>query len=431
MSLSPLFTDHMVLQRQKPVRLFGTGEGRVRVSFLEEERETDCVNGRWSVLLSPREAGGPYELTVRIGDECVVLRDILVGEVWLAGGQSNMALPLRQSYQGEEEATDCPALRFFTVPCPAPESETPAASPWTVCTRETSLERSAVGYHFARSLGRALNVPVGILECSVGASRIESWIPRERLEGTDLDLSVLLRYTDALQFFNANGYLYEHMLQRVIPYTLRGFLWYQGESNRGVYDTPLYARQFRVLADAWREAFGDEALPFLTVELAPFENNEIPPVWARMRLQQALAAKTVENTRMITINDLGDPADIHPARKKEVGERLALAARRAVWGEDVEYRGPEAEHVDYKGGRAYVHFAHAENGLEVRGPLEELRIARADGIFYPAEWSLEGRVLCVHNPYIPDPAHVSYAYTNAPSIHLFNTEGFPASPFRF
>lgn len=431
LTLAPVFGDHMVLQRDLPIRIFGWGKGSGAITFLGETRNITAGEKGWSVLFPALPAGGPYEMTLRLDGETRTLRDILIGEVWLAGGQSNMEALLKDMAADPGMEKDIPQVRCITLPHPtAPD----LPEIWRPCTWEAAQDMTAVGYAFARCLHETLAVPVGIVSCNQGASRVESWTDPALLEEAGLRLPPEDTHEDEKVFaFNPPGYLYENMLLKVAPYGIRGVIWYQGESNRGCREADGYAARFLLMEQNWRRLWDNSRLPFLTVQLAPF--GDVPhhgvETWPILREQQLAAADADPFTAMVTIGDVGDRTDIHPRRKWPVGLRLALAARTMVYGERLEYCGPVVREMRVEGGRAALRFDHADSGLRLDGPLTDLVLLDEEGAVYPGQARIrEDGLLEVWNDRLPRPAEVRLGYANWYVMPLFNGDGLPASPFR-
>ena len=268
LTLAPVFGDHMVLQRDLPIRIFGWGKGSGAITFLGETRNITAGEKGWSVLFPALPAGGPYEMTLRLDGETRTLRDILIGEVWLAGGQSNMEALLKDMAADPGMEKDIPQVRCITLPPPtAPD----LPGIWRPCTWEAAQDLTAGGSAFARCLHETLAGPVGIVSCNQGASRVESWTDPALLEEAGLRLPPEDTHEDEKVFaFNPPGYLYENMLLKVAPYGIRGVIWYQGESNRGCREADGYAARFLLMEQNWRRLWDNSRLPFLTVQLAPF-----------------------------------------------------------------------------------------------------------------------------------------------------------------
>jgi sialate O-acetylesterase len=476
-----LFSDHMVLQRDMPVPVWGTaGPGETVTVTLNGQTQstTTAPDGRWMVRLHKLAAGGPYEMQVA-GKNTVVLHDVLVGEVWLAAGQSNMAFTVSHKaefYAGmlDEDkviaAANYPDIRMFTpdtVKALTPQES--VIGTWKVCSPQTVGAFSAIGYLFARELEERLHVPVGIVIVAFGASTAESWLPREAL-ASDPRLEPMLDRFDALESFYKshphatvgeappaplplNGHpaapstllrdpaedqhqptvMFNGMLHPVIPYAIRGALWYQGESIVGVAaGVALYPHVMETLVENWRALWGEGDFPFYAVELAPLENISNNPV---VREQQAKILNLPNTGLAITI-DVGDPTNVHPKNKEPVGHRLALIALAQTYGEKVEDSGPVYASMKIEGHAIRIHFTHTAGGLVARnGPLIGFAIAgsgsKIDQQFVPAQATIEGDTVVVHSESVPRPVAVRYAWANYPAgANLYNAAGLPAAPFR-
>jgi sialate O-acetylesterase len=644
--LAPIFTDHMVLQRQQPIRVWGWAAPQttlsLRLDTLEAHTQADA-DGRWMVTLPPLEAGGPYTLEVRAGATSLRIRDVLIGEVWLASGQSNMEMPLlprdagwspKDSVLGATEAirqANCDQIRLLTVERAV--ALTPQATfngTWKVCSSETLPTFSAVAYFFGKTLHDSLSVPIGLILSSWGGTPAEAWVDREhlrelpdfrdlvaRLEATEpvlheleawraqltqrevppppdttfwatlelddrryaqtalndtLTMMLPTRWEDTKlgafdgvvwfqktvevpegwigrnlilelgpiddmdrTYFNGQqvggyqqlGYwetprryripaelvkrqnliavrvidtqgggglwgqpeqlrlypegqpevalslagswrylpvaelvgrwlyvfgegarsyagrpklpialgsntpttLFNGMIYPLIPFSIRGVIWYQGESNVG--RAGQYERLFPMLIQCWRKHWNLGDFPFYFVQIAPYDYG--PQARAqRLREAQLRTMLRVPNTGMVVTTDVGDDRNIHPARKQEVGQRLALWALANTYGrEDIVFSGPIYERMTREGNRIRLHFRYAEGGLVLRQPVADaFVVAGADRVFYPAHVRVEGNTLVAWSPQVPNPQAVRYAWSNTPHAVLFNQAGLPASPFR-
>lgn len=422
-----LFTDHMVLQRDVPAPVWGTAEAGTRVEVALAGRRKSAVadaDGRWKLALDPMPAGGPYELA--IGPR--VLRDVWVGEVWLCSGQSNMAWPVRLSAEPEREiaAAKHPRIRFFTVPqrvSDAPQMDVEGA--WRVCDPGTIATFSAVAYHFARELRETEDVAFGLIHAAVGATRAQAWV-------SPAALATVPKFQPVPNDPIPSSGLYHGMIAPLIPYATRGTIWYQGEGNVG---SPfVYRDLFPALIRSWREAWGRGDTPFLYVQLAGHLKRREPGAesyWAYLRESQA-AALALPKTGMATAVDIGDELDIHPKNKREVGRRLALAARAIAYGKkDVVFSGPVFESLRLDGSALRVSFRHAGGGLLAKGGAPKgFALAGADQRCVWAEAKIEGEHVRVWSPEVPKPLELRYAWADNPEGTLTNREGLPALPFR-
>ena len=492
--LPSLFSDHMVLQQGKFLPIWGEGSGKVCVQLGDQRAYTLCEDGRWQLTLSPMAAGGPYTMTVQDENSSVCITDVMIGEVWLAAGQSNMEHPTF----AVEDGLACAAasanerIRFFTVPRRTKsdftghrwhfESVAAVDTGWSVCTEETMLHFSAIGAFFAQLLEKAEQTAVGIISCNFGGSGIEAWIPREPILthpalgkireqynaclGT-LDLKAYerqyakfeeaveaeCRTWDAFAFLKEHGpsvfarkdpfrwppepfpapywpswpgVLYRHMVQRVIPYSIRGVLWYQGENN--VNDSENYDILFSLLVSAGRRAWGD-GLPFLTVQLAPFGYGS-PEVYPQMVERQIAASRRIPGVAMITTSDLGECDNIHPLKKQPMAQRLFLAAESQVYHKSVEYSGPIYREARRIGEKVELRFDHADSGLVCQEEVSELYIADGNGQLVPAKAELSGSTMLVWAESVPCPMEVRMGFCNNCTINLYNGDGLVAAPFR-
>jgi len=472
-----LFTAGAVLQRERPVPIWGTGSEGERVSVTIGERRAVTVsrNGRWSVFLPPLAAGGPYTLTIA-GHNRIVLRDVLVGDVYLCSGQSNMEWPLSLARNGAEAVSDArdPQLHLFSVPkSVSDEPLTDMSGMWQPCTPESARGFSATAYFFGRSLRKHLGVPIGLIQSTWSGTPAEAWTSRATLASIPM-LSPLLAahdaekaaYRKALADFertreadtrpadaappegaplkaspkppvdstdkNSPTALYNSMIAPLAPYAIRGVVLYQGEANVGA--AFQYQTLFPALIANWRADWHEEDMPFLFVQIAPFLRRQETPgdsAWAELREAQRLTSRTVQNTGMAVITDLGDETDIHPRDKQPVGERLALLARSLVYGEEVEAYGPVYDSARVEDDHIVVHFLHA-NGLRAAegGALRGFTIAGEDGIFVNAAAVVHGDSVTVSSPQTPHPIAVRYGWADYPEGNLWNAAGLPASPFR-
>lgn len=477
-TLAPLFQDHAVLQRDQPVPVWGRAAGGERVTVYfhgQAVSTTAAADGRWIVYLGALAASStPAELIVT-GKNTVTLTDILVGEVWLASGQSNMEWPLRMAANADAEVAraNFPELRLFSVlHHVASQPVDTATGSWQPCTPESVKNFSAISYYFGRDLHRKLGVPVGLVGTYWGGTPIESWTSNATLRGTKAWPAIDARWQELLPTaadyaarypalraawgkaeehaqathtknpltwpgppmgpgtpFEPSG-LFNGMIAPLQPYALRGIIWYQGEQNWPRPDE--YAELFPTLIRSWRAQWGQPELPFYFVQLASFsvDNDPTNRAWARLREVQA-AALTLPATGMAVTIDIGDPKDIHPRNKQEVGRRLALIAKSQLYGGQGDFSGPVFASATAERAALRVRFTHAGTGLiAANRPVQSLELAGADRVFHPATGRIERDTLLVSAKAVPAPVAVRYAWTNAPEANLFNGAGLPAVPFR-
>lgn len=474
LQLSGLFSEHMVLQRDRPIPVWGRApEGEaVEVRFNGASARTTAIGGRFRVELPPQPAGGPFTLEVVARDR-LEIRDVLVGDVWLCSGQSNMEWRLVDSHAPKEAIplANNPRLRLLTVP--RRKSESPSEdleAVWKVCDSAAAMDFSGVGFYFGRDLQASQGVPIGVVSASWGGSPIESWMRLDTLaEDEVLAREVLAKVPEAMRAFDEAmaqweaqaealaregkrpaaerpwwnwrpAELFNGMIAPLVPFGLRGFAWYQGEAN---IDRPeLYTRLFSALIASWRREFGPGQLPFLAVQISPWDRDRCRSLAeitrapeesaiAELREAQDLTARTVPGVGLAVTLDVGEKDDIHPPRKREVGARLALLARSIAYGEALVASGPTFRSAAVQGDRLVVSFDHVGGGLVARGgPLQGFALAGADGVYRWAEARIEGATVALRCPGIPAPLAARYAWADFPVANLFNREGLPAAPFR-
>ncbi len=438
----PLFADGAVLQQAMPINVWGTAaEGEeVAVSIAGHEAKTVAKDGKFKVQLPPLKAGGPFELVIK-GKNTVTIRNVLVGEVWIASGQSNMQWSVAQSEEPQKvaAASSNPRIRLFTVSrraTPEPQDTVPVVPErqegvWLECGPQTVVNFSAVAYHFGRSLAAALDVPIGLISTNYGGTPAEAWTSRKTLEGHP-GLQADFAGIPATEKPNSPGGLYNAMIHPLLGYGIRGAIWYQGESNAS--RAYQYRTLFPAMIEDWRTQWGQGDFAFLLVQLAPFTAIKPEPGesdWAELREAQLLATKVLPHVGMAVITDLGDERDIHPKPKGPVGERLALCARAIAYGEEITYSGPLYRSMEVRGNRIVLSFDHVDGGLEARGgELKGFTICGEDRKFVNAYAEIKGDTIEVYNPDVPQPVAVRFGWANYPVVNLYNRAGLPASPFR-
>jgi sialate O-acetylesterase len=474
----------MVLQRDVRVPIWGTAAPGEQVTVtLADQQVTASADsqGRWKVEIGPLSAGGPYEMTV-VGENSLALHSVAVGEVWICSGQSNMEMALGNSSRAwggvldaEQEiaAANYPMIRHFTVKkavAGRPQQDTQGQ--WVAASPQTAGEFTAVGFFFARELYKSLGVPIGLIHTSWGGTPAEAWTSAAALT-TEPELASIVKdweqklaeYPKTLDKYRtqldewyqaslkaetegqiappppkfpsdprsnpwrASG-LFNGMLAPLVPYAIRGAIWYQGESNAD--RAYQYRKLFPVMIQDWRRAWDQGDFPFLFVQLAGFIQDWAPKTsWAELREAQ-LMTLSLPKTGMAVAADIGDPYDIHPKNKQEVGRRLALAAQAIAYGKDVVYSGPILESHSIEGSKIRLRFRHVAGGLVGRGgtPLKGFEIAGEDRKFFPADAKIDGETVVVRSENVPRPVAVRYAWADYPECSLYNRAGLPASPFR-
>lgn len=504
MKLEAIFQSKMIFQREKPIRIFGTGEGTANATLCGVSASSVRTEKGWLITLPPMPAGGPYTLFLDLNGERKELNDVLIGEVFLASGQSNMEMPLFRTEGGFDEAglAKDDEIRLYTVPRRLVdgqpnwnrhfESLYSTDTEWQKCTEDSALHFSAIGYYFAKEMRAALGVPVGIVSCNWGGCVLRSFVPRDAFaslpplrpelervdaiasgyteeeqtrllaeflrdmekqcresldtfENTRIGGSYYAVAHDAMGFHakplplipcspNYPGHNWETMVRHLVPFSFRGVLWYQGESEC---ESLLYFEKYKLLLDTWREQFLDPELPFIAAELAPtyrcsrFQQQSDIKGFAFLREQQQRAADELPNSYLATLVDCGDPADIHPCDKRTPAHRMWLLAYRYLFGENVVADAPRFERIAFSPeGEALLFFRNAKK-LFVSAP-RDFWIAGEDGIFYPAAVSIAGdTVLRLRSPRVPEPKYVRYAFFDYPHVgFLYNEGGLPLMPFR-
>jgi sialate O-acetylesterase len=454
-------SEGMVLQQKSQAKIWGTAAKGETVIVAFRGKTADAKadeNGNWVVAVDSGAAGGPFEMTIK-GENTITYKDILVGEVWICSGQSNMEANVGGYIKSDDgpyatSAPRNPMLRTFNVkksPQTTPQTET--GGKWIEADPKTVGSFTAVGYFFGRNLQENMKVPVGLIHTSWGGTRIETWMSE----------SALAPYEKApvnAKAGNANGasQLYNGMIAPILNYQVKGAIWYQGESNAG--NAYKYRSMHPAMIENWRADFKNPELAFYFVQLAPFGAAPKKPGesnWAELREAQTMTLK-LKNTGMAVITDFGSEYDIHPTPKRPAGDRLALAARAQTYGEKIVYSGPMYKDAKFDGDKAILTFNHVGGGLVSKELVPTLEKKNKDGVVIGAAWrvkdgsdgaSLIGFTICgkdkvfqdanakivgdtvvVSCGVVQEPIAVRYGWANHPICNLFNREGLPASPFR-
>lgn len=465
--LPAIFGSDMVLQRSEKTAVFGKADPGEAVSV--EVRAVDPTpggetkvvrgetkagpDGRWRLNLDlTKVPEAPATVVVRGSNE-LTLTNVLVGDVWVCGGQSNMQWTVRQSANPEAEiaAAKFPMLRLFTVrQRVGREAVEDVEGKWVVCSPETVGTFSAVGYFFGRDLWQARKVPMGLISSNWGGTPADAWTSLETLKadpewfGKSIERREQAKAADARTaatqpvtrpVFNQNsaGTLFEGMIRPLFPTTVKGTIWYQGESNAG--RAVQYVPLLKAMVQDWRRGFENPEMPFLIVQLANYRAVKQQPgddAWAELREAQAKVARAVGNGGLAVAFDIGEEKDIHPKNKQDVGKRLALQARKIVYGEkDLVAAGPEYKGLVIAGDKAALTFDSVGGGLEVKGEkLVGFQIAGEDRKWVWADAKVEGDKVIVWSEQVKAPVAVRYAWANNLPANLFNKDGLPAAPFR-
>jgi sialate O-acetylesterase len=471
----------MVVQRDLPVHVWGMAapNEEVSVAFRGATRTATADElGQWSVYLPPGGAGGPFEMTLNGSaspgagggsnpPQQIKLDDILAGDVWVASGQSNMEFMMHQAETADQDLPHAGIDRIRLLIVKRKAAEYPLGdvdtTGWAASTPETAHDFSAVAWYFAREIEQREHVPVGVIDSTWGGTVAEAWtrltalgenaalaplfVSRGRMLDNETD--VLLK-VDQAERLRAEakaqgkpeppqqwrpvlaswgpGLLWNGMIAPLTPFAIRGVIWYQGESNSALERAPLYSRIFGTLIEDWRREWGIGDFPFLFVQISNFKSSPAED-WAALREQQ-VETLALRNTAMAVTIDIGNPDNVHPTDKVDVGLRLARAARALSYGEAVEYSGPMFRQATQEGAAMRIWFDHAHGLMAKGGELTGFEIAGADGKFVPATARIDGTTVVVTGASVPVPTQVRYGWANSPQCNLFNGEGLPASPFR-
>jgi sialate O-acetylesterase len=473
----------MVLQREQPIPVWGWADPGEEVSVRLGGKEVSAAagdDGRWMVRLPALKAGGPEELTVK-GKNTVRLGDVLIGEVWLCSGQSNMEWTVRGSDNPEQEqaTANYPRIRHIKIPKrPNGFPQDDVQANWTVCSPETVGNYTAVGYFFGRSLHNELEVPIGLINSSWGGTRIEPWIPpggfvgepnltdihrkveltnptnevyqaklgdylesletwmdeAKRALGTEAPLTPPPDYPAEIKPLTSPGEpttLYNGMIHPLVPFGIRGAIWYQGESNHT--EGMLYTDKMRALIGGWRKVWDQGDIPFLYVQIAPFQYGDEPGGILPMFWEAQNKSLEIPNTGQAVVHDIGNLQDIHPRNKQDVGARLALIALAKTYGgSDIVYSGPTFKSLAIEGDKLRVTFDHVGSGLVSRDgkPLNWFEMVGKETDFVPAQAVINGDSVVLSSPEVKEPAAMRFAWNKLAEPNLANMEGLPAVPFR-
>lgn len=446
--LPSIFGDHMVLQQKIEAPVWGKATPKKVVRLITSwNRKTYSAiadhNGKWLIKVATPPAGGPYSITISDGKQ-IVLNDVLIGEVWICSGQSNMQMTMKgynnEPVTGSNEAIATSTnnnIRLFTVE--RDKSLVRAEDfrgEWLECLPGNVADFSAVAYFFGKMMQNTLNVPVGLVCSSYGGTRIEPWISEDGFDEFDW-IKMPDKSTKDDYSIQTPTVLFNAMIAPMAGYAFRGCLWYQGESNWR--EPERYEKLMQGMVKNWRKQWGIGDFPFYYVQIAPFgyvspfEQDSPPtPLSALLREAQFKASAVIPNSGMVSLLDIGEKRSIHPPRKKEVGERLAFLALAKTYGfKGVEYSGPVLKEMTIEGQLVKLTFNHAEKGLTTFGKeLEHFSIAGENKRFFPAKAYITGKGITLFSPQVEKPVAVRYAFDDFVTGTLYNTNGLPASSFR-
>lgn len=467
LQLPSIYTDHMVMQRRQPLTIFGRADAGESITVKIADRKEEsiaCADGTWLVTLAPMEAGGPYKLSVSTKNRKLIIDDVMLGEVWLCSGQSNMAFKVKQSVTAQkdmETANESKKIRLFNM---EPKWETYAIkwdscvmdslnqlkyfhnNGWSACSPQTVSNFSAVAYHFGKMLADSLNVPIGLICNAVGGSPTEAWIDRHTMEYEYPDMLTnwkqnpriqdWVRERSALNIKNAKNpqqrhpyepcYLFESGIIPLQHYPIKGIIWYQGESN--AHNIEIHEKLFPLLVNSWRHYWNNKDIPFYYVQLSSLNR----PSWPLFRDSQRRLLENIPFSGMAVSSDKGDSLDVHPRFKKEIGERLALQALNKSYGfTDVTPSGPLFKSVRCEDGALIVTFDYDEEMHPASSDhLNAFEIAGKNGLFYSAEAEITNKGIRIWSSKVKDPVEVRYGWQPFTRANLVNSSGLPASTFK-
>ncbi|HEY3379355.1 MAG TPA: sialate O-acetylesterase [Armatimonadota bacterium] len=444
--LASLFTDHMVLQRELPVPVWGTATPGATVTVTFDKLSDSTIadrDGNWLLRLPPLKAGGPFELVVVAGGETrLLLHDVLVGDVWICSGQSNMEFPVSAARNAKKEIANAnyPTIRLFTVRhAVSLIPERAVNGQWVACTPETVAGFSAMSYFFARDLQPKIRVPIGLIQTCWPGTVIEAWTEEAALHAESEFAPILARIPPELGHTlftplheNTPSVLYNAMIHPLIPFAMRGVLWSQGSANAD--RAYQYRLLFPNLIRSWRQAWGEGDFSFLFVQLPNYMARRATPTdsaWAELREAQAMAM-ALPNTGMAVTIDIGEAFNLHPKNKQDIGLRLARAAEAVAYHLPTVASGPRYRAMKVEGQTIRLAFESVGAGLVAKdnAKLKGFAIAGSDRQFLWAQAKIDGESVVVWNDALQRPVAVRYAWADNPECNFFNANGLPASPFR-
>jgi sialate O-acetylesterase len=444
--LPNIFAHHMVLQQKQQVAIFGMAKPgeEVQVRFNgQTKKDRADARGKWQVLLSPMRANAKGQTLEIRGENTILLNDVLIGEVWLCSGQSNMEFQMRKlakiaaADQGGDFPKDAvkeannPNIRLFLVRRKFLDKPDSTYAGWSIAQDSALRQFSAPGYFFAKTLQEKLGVPVGIISSAVSGSRIEPWIAAEAFQEEP--------YFNDKKVSGDPGKFFGSMIAPLAPYTLKGVLWYQGETNVFLKENIHYTYKFKTLIQSWRKQWNNKKLPFYFTQIAPFaysvdeKGEERMPrtILPEFREAQDMLLKLPHTGRIVTTDLVDDVKDLHPINKWDIGKRLALQALKKTYGVQVEADGPTLSKIQHKGNKVIVHFQHADGLQTTDGkPITGFEVAAADGQYVSVPAQIVGRTVQIQQQTRDAIKNVRFAWDEAAQPNLVNAAGIPALPFR-
>lgn len=452
-SLSALFTDHIVLQQKSKANIWGKANPNEKITVItswnnKKYKITTPADGKWNVRVSTPRFGGPYHIILE-GKNTVILNNVMIGDVYFCSGQSNMEMPLAGwgkvlNYEQEIANADYPNIRILHMNRMSSNHPSDSLSVrnvgWYVCAPKNIPDFSAVAYFFAREINRKTKIPIGLIQSAWSGTPIEPWISYETFVNMDSADSKQVEIAKSLKgrqqkyniYKGTPTALYNAMINPFIKYTIKGVLWYQGENNAP--KAKQYSILFPALIKDWREKFQNKDMPFYFVQLANFraknDNPNAKSEWAELRDAQLMTLKNTPNTGMAVAVDIGDAKDIHPKNKQEVGRRLALIALNKTYKNRNEFSGPIYKEHSIRGNKVYISFAHNRGLYAKNGKLLGFTVAGKNKKFYQADASINKNKIIVSCDSVRNPVSVRYSWADNPSGNLYNKADLPASPFR-
>ncbi len=439
--LPSFISDNMVLQQEYDAPLWGWADPGTHISISPSWGNTNYqtsadYNGDWFVKITTPSAGGPYSIIINKD----TLKNVMIGEVWVCSGQSNMQWALNQSEDADEEVNNAnyPDIRlFYAARDNARSPNKDVYGQWDECTPKVASTFSAVAYYFGRELYKELHVPIGLLHFSWGGSTVQAWTNPEVLKTTPEGRYYLEKFKEKIKNtppgelprnYRDPGANFYGLIKPLIPYGIRGVIWYQGENN--VFEHQMYRNSFETMVKDWRDEWGEGDFPFYFVQLAPYNYSQ-NLVGAALRDAQRKSLD-IPNTGMVVTLDIGNPDNIHPKDKKDVGKRLSLWALAKTYGkENIVYSGPIYKSMKIEDNKIRISFDHIGSGLYCKGDkLTCFTIAGSDKIFHPAKAVIDNNTILVSSDEVKNPITVRFAFGNNDEPNLFNKEGLPASTFR-
>lgn len=438
-TLPALFGNHMVLQQQSEAALWGSAIKNATVTIItswDKKKYTIRANaeGNWKTTVHTPKAGGPFDITFSDG-ELLKLSNVLIGEVWVCSGQSNMEMPVKgfknQPILGADEMlleADDTAIHLFRVERAFTKTaQADVKAKWEMVSPQSVKEFSAVGYNFARILRQRLKVPIGIIQTTWGGTPIEAWMNENSLKQVE---GVKYPAANATMTKNDPAVLFNAMVAPLLGFNIKGVLWYQGESNR--LQPEIYAQLMQAMVKEWRSLWNSGNWPFYYVQIAPYQYPSGRTLVPYLREAQDKAQALIPNSGMVVCMDAGDQRTIHPANKMIISKRLAYYALAKTYGrEGIVCQGPAYRSMAIVADSAKVAFNNASNGLTTYGKeLVSFEIAGSDKVFYPAQAKITNDGVFLYSTQVKGPVAVRYAFKDWPETELFNTDGLPAAPFR-